>query len=69
MPELVTDTRIIAAIRTCAKNGGQGHSYDKEAVQAAEGQGLLVFKEWPSGYWKITQKGIDFLINYTGDGE
>jgi hypothetical protein len=32
----------------------------EEARQLAE-LGLMKFVEWPSGFWKITDKGRDFL--------
>jgi hypothetical protein len=58
----ISPRRIAAAIRQSAKDGGQGHSYDHEAVQSAIRQELLVFHWWPAGHWYITDKGVNFLV-------
>jgi hypothetical protein len=53
--------RLIAALRACAANGGQGHSYDREAVREAQESDLLEWIPAFSGYWEITPAGLAFI--------
>jgi hypothetical protein len=36
----------------------------RDEAQELENAGLISFREWPSGYWKITDKGRAFLLQH-----
>jgi hypothetical protein len=61
MSQLINPRRVIAAMRECRKDHGQGHSFDHEAMRFAQEQGLLVLVQWPAGFWKITEKGLAYI--------
>lgn len=66
----VSSRRIIQAMRDCRKDHGQGYSLDYEALKTAQKQGLLTFIQWPAGFWKITDKGLNYIeAHETSKGE
>lgn len=57
----MNEQRVIRAMRECATDHGQGHSYDHEAIQYALKNRLLKFVQWPASLWAITDEGIDWI--------
>jgi hypothetical protein len=57
----ISPSRIIRAMRDCRQDHGQGNSSDREAMKYAQELGFLVLDQWSAGYWKITDKGFNFI--------
>jgi hypothetical protein len=57
----INPRRVIHAMRECRKEYGQGYSLDREAMAYAQTNNLLELVQWPASFWKITQKGLNYI--------
>lgn len=58
-PQLVCRTLQRLSGQWCTPPG-----MPRDVVRHVEAEGLARFREWPSGHWTITERGLDFLAEH-----
>lgn len=65
---MFTDTQIVNGLRRLRGQPCTPLGFDRDLLREITSAGLAKFNEWPSGHWKITERGVNFMAEVSDNG-